>query len=102
MMSPLCLYCRLSLARHLPIWSHQAGRARPLAVRVPPAGQVAALGLRLLPFGDEIFEGGAAIADHRHVDMDVLVDRAGVDVDVDLLRARRAGGVGGGNGVVEA
>ena len=43
-----------------------------------------------------------AVADDRHVDLDVLVDRGRIDVDVDLLRVRREGVEPAGDAVVEA
>ena len=43
-----------------------------------------------------------AIADDRHVDMDVLVDRGRIDIDVDFLRAGREGVDAPGDAVVEA
>ena len=44
----------------------------------------------------------ATVADDRHVDLDVLVDRGGIDVDVDLVRARRERIEPAGDAVVEA
>ena len=50
----------------------------------------------------EIAQHIAGVADDRHVDADVLVDRGGIDVDVDLLRARRERVDPAGDAVVEA
>ena len=49
-----------------------------------------------------VLEHVRAVADDRHVDLDVLVDRGRIDVDVDLLRARREGVEPPGDAVVEA
>ena len=43
-----------------------------------------------------------AVADDRHVDVDVLVDRGRIDIDVDFLRAGREGIEPAGDAVVEA
>jgi hypothetical protein len=45
--------------------------------------------LALFPERDQVLEHVLDVADDRQVDHDVLVDRAGVDVDVDLLGAGR-------------
>ena len=42
------------------------------------------------------------VADDRHVDVHVFVDRGRVDIDVDFLRARREGVDAAGDAVVEA
>ena len=43
-----------------------------------------------------------AIADDRQIDLDVLVDRRRIDVDMDFLRAGREGVEPAGDAVVEA
>jgi hypothetical protein len=70
-------------ARQVSIWAHQSVRAGLLAWW-PAAFQDR----------DQVFQHAAGVADDRQVDADVLVDRRGVDIDVDLLAspARRRRG----------
>ena len=49
-----------------------------------------------------IFEHMRAVADDPQIDLDVLVDRRRIDVDVDFFRARREGVEPAGDPVVEA
>ena len=51
--------------------------------------------------GHELGENLRQVADERHVDLDVLVDLGGIDLDVDLLRVRRIGLEVAGDTVVE-
>ncbi len=78
-------------------------RAPPLDL-LPPQRQRLALGLPALGLeaGDDRLERGGGVADDRHVDPHVLVERGGVDIDVDLLRIRREGVEAPGDAVVEA
>ncbi len=55
-----------------------------------------------LPHADHVFQRMGHVADDRNVDPHRLVDRGRVDVDVDLLRARREGIEAAGDAVVEA
>src|SRR3546814_20560139 len=57
----------------------------------PPFAEIARLMAFFLPRGDQRVERASGVAEHREVDGDDLVDRAAVDVDVDLLRVRREG-----------
>ena len=59
--------------------------------------------LQLLPHRlDQAAQHALAVADDRDVDLDVLGDRRGIDVDVDDLRVRREGVHPPGHPVVEA
>ena len=53
------------------------------------------------PQTHQIFQYMGAIADDRQIDLDVLVDRGRVDVDVDLFRMRRESVEPAGDAVVE-
>ena len=77
----------------------------------PPCADLLPPGLQRLLVGNDrarapqphhVLEHMRAIADDRQIDLDVLVDRGRVDVDVDLLRARREGVEPAGDAVVEA
>ena len=86
-------------------WRIGEAIARPPAVDLlPPRLQRRLVDLRLLrlPDEDQILEHLADVADDRQVDADVLVDRRGIDVDVDLPRSRREGVDPAGDAVVEA
>ena len=48
------------------------------------------------------FEGGLGVADDGDIDVDVLADAAGVDIDVDDLGVGGEGGEVAGDAVVEA
>ncbi len=52
--------------------------------------------------GQQLLEHFAQIADQGHIDLDVLVDLGGVDLDVNLFGLGRIGGSGAGDAVVEA
>ena len=81
------------------------GIARPPAVdRAPPFGERGRIGLMRAraPQPHHVLEHMGAVADDAEVDLDVLVDRGRVDVDVDLLRLRREGVDAAGDAVVEA
>ena len=73
-----------------------------------PGGDVLppALGVGLLRFGledlQDVAEHIGAIADDRHIDANVLVDRGRIDVDMDLLRIRRERIGAAGDTIVEA
>ena len=71
---------------------------------LPPLAERLAVGLRLAvaPQLQHVLEHVGAVADDRHVDLDVLVDRRRVDIDMDLGRARREGVDPAGDAVVEA
>ena len=76
----------------------------PLVDLLPPVAERLLVGLRLgrAPQPQHVFEHMRAVADDRHVDLDVLVDRGRIDVDVDLLRVRRERVEPAGDAVVEA
>ena len=79
-------------------------RAAPLVDLLPPRGErllVRLLRLRA-PDADHVLQHMRAVADDRDVDLDVLVDRRRVDVDVDLARAGRERVEPPGDAVVEA
>ena len=67
----------------------------------PPGLDVRLLRFRLEHL-QEIAEHVGGIANNRHIDADVLVDRRRIDIDVDLLRARRKRIGASGDAVVEA
>ena len=75
----------------------------PLADLLPPALELSAVdGQRLrAPQPDHVFED-VRIADDRNIDHDVLVDRRGVDINVDLGRIRRELVELAGDAVIEA
>ncbi len=62
--------------------------------------------LRLLRLGlehrQDVAQHVGHIADDRHIDADVLVDRRWIDVDVDLLRVRRERVGAAGDAIIEA
>src|SRR6185437_7631589 len=60
---------------------------------LPPRRQRLEIGLPALASeaGDDRLERGAGVADDGHVDAYVLVERGGIDVDVDLLGIGREG-----------
>ena len=60
------------------------------------------LGAIRAPDAEHFLEHVRAIADDRQIDLDVLVDRRRVDVDVDFLRAGRKGVEPPGDAVIEA
>ena len=78
--------------------------AAPFVDGPPPGFQ--GLGVRLhlflVPKPDHLIQAFAGIADHRHVDGDVFVDRGGIDIDVDFLGAGRKGVGAPGDPVIEA
>ena len=53
------------------------------------------------PQPHHIFEHMRAIADDRHIGLDVLVDRRRIDIDMNLLRAGREGIQPSGDAVIE-
>src|SRR5215210_2334517 len=69
----------------------------------PPGLERRLVDLRLLrlPGREQLLEHPAAIADDWQVDLDVLVDRGAIDVDVDFLGARGKGVKPSGDAVVE-
>ena len=68
----------------------------------PPADRLGArLRPALLPERQHVGEHRADVADDRHLDVDVLVDRRGVDVDLHLVGAGREGVGAPGDPVVE-
>src|SRR3546814_7557062 len=69
----------------------QAVARAPLLDLLPPGLQrlLVELQLACLPGRQQVLQHRAGVADNRQVDHHVLVDRGGVDVDVDLLGARR-------------
>ena len=75
--------------------------AAPGADLLPPRLGVGLLALGL-ERGDQIAQHVGDVADDRHIDLDVLVDRRRVDIDVDLLGARRERIGTAGDPVVEA
>ena len=80
------------------------GKARLSRARQPSIRafhSVRSRGLALAPGFDQLFEHPAAIADDGQVDMDGLVDRAAIDIDVDLGRIGREGIEPAGDAVVE-
>ncbi len=90
---------------------HRVGRAesealaRPPGVDLPPPlGQ--RLGIRLIALGfprrAHVGDHRACVADDRDVGMDVLIDRGGIDVDVDDLGVGREAVDLAGDPVVEA
>ncbi len=76
----------------------------PVLDLLPPRLERRLVDLRLLRLPDDqhVLQHLGDVADDRQVDADVLVDRRGVDVDLDLLRARREGVDPAGDAVVEA
>src|SRR3954471_19890469 len=76
----------------------------PLVDLLPPAGERLFIRLARLrtPDADHVFQHMRAIADDREIDLDILVDRGRVDVDVDLARSRRERVEPPGNAVIEA
>ena len=79
--------------------------ARPPAVDLaPPRLQRLEIGARLpgLPHPDQLLQRVAGIAHDRQIDPHVLVDRAGIDIDVDLLGMGRELGKLAGDAIVEA
>ncbi len=76
----------------------------PVIDRLPPLGERRRVGpLRAgAPQPHHVLEHVRAIADDAEIDLDVLVDRGWVDVDVDLLAVRREGVEASGDAVVEA
>ena len=76
----------------------------PFVDLLPPVAERLLVGLRRAgaPQRDHVFEHMGAVADDRHVDLDVLVDRRRIDVDMDLGRAGREGVEPAGDAVVEA
>src|SRR3546814_9671493 len=72
-------------ARLLLFGEVEAARRAPAVDAAPPFAKVARLVALCLPAGDDRIERAAGVADHREVDGHDLVDRAAVDVDVDLL-----------------
>ncbi len=79
-------------------------RAAPAVDLGPPCLQRLEVGARLpgLPHPDQLLERVAGVAHDRQVDPHVLVDRAGIDVDMDLLGVGRELGELAGDAVVEA
>ena len=73
----------------------------PFGDLLPPRLDVRLLRFRLEHL-QQVAEHIGAVADDRHVDADVLVDRGRIDIDVDLLRARRERVDAAGDAVVEA
>ena len=80
----------------------EAARRAPAVDTAPPFAIVTRLEALVLPRRDQRIERAAGVADHREVDGDDLVDRAAVDIDVDLLRFGREGIEAAGHAVVEA
>ena len=76
----------------------------PAIDRRPPRFErrLVELGLLRLPGFDHLLEHLGAVADDWDVDPDVLVDRGAVDIDMDLLGARREGIDPAGDAVIEA
>ena len=76
----------------------------PFVDLLPPVGERLLVGRDRAgaPQPHHVLEHVRAVADDRHVDLDVLVDRGRIDVDVDLLRAGREGVEPAGDAVVEA
>src|SRR4029079_9742840 len=70
----------------------------------PPLGERPLVGLNgsRLPNPDHVLEHMRAVADHRNIDADILVDRRWIYIDVDLAGARREGVGAPGNAVIEA
>ena len=75
----------------------------------PPAGDLLPPGIERLLVGlgarppqpHQIFQNPADVAEDADIGADVLVDRRGIDVDVDLLRVRRERVDAAGDAVVE-
>ena len=44
-----------------------------------------------LPHADHVFQRMGHVAHNRNINLHRLVDRRGIDIDMDLLRARREG-----------
>jgi len=67
----------------------QAVALAPLVDLAPPGGHLGRLGscLRLADLRDQFLQHLLDVADDGDVDLDVLVDRRGIDIDLDLLRA---------------
>ena len=79
--------------------------ARPPAVdRAPPFGERALVGPMRpsAPQPHHVLEHMGAIADDAEIDLDVLVDRRRVDVDMDFARLRRERVEAAGDAVVES
>src|SRR3546814_1311620 len=94
----------LRLDRLAALLELQAVASAPFVDLLPPGLQRLLVKLQLarLPGREQILQHRAGIADDRQVDHHVLVDRGGVDVDVDLLGARRELVEAAGDAVVEA
>ena len=80
----------------------EAARRAPAVEAAPPFAKVAGLVPRFLPARDQRIERAPGIADHREVDRNDLVDRAAVNVDVDLFGIGRESVEAAGDAVVEA
>ena len=95
-------YCGLMTSFDVPIGERLA-RAPVVDLLPPrrraPSCRAARAGA---PQPHHVLEHMRAVADDRDVDLDVLVDRRRIDIDVDLLRARREGVEPAGDAVVEA
>src|SRR3954454_117881 len=76
----------------------------PFVDLLPPAGERLFVRLARLrtPDADHVFQHMRAIADDREIDLDILVDRGRIDVDVNLARSRRERVEPPGNAVIEA
>ena len=76
----------------------------PVVDRLPPLGERGRVGLQRVgaPQPHHVLEHVRAVADDAEVDLDVLVDRGRIDVDVDFLAVRREGVEATGDAVVEA
>ena len=76
----------------------------PLVDLFPPAVEFTGVNVQRLraPQPDHVFEHVSGIADDRNIDHDVLVDRRGVDINVDLGRIRRELVELAGDAVIEA
>ena len=102
LVEPLDGVLRLDDVARLPVGERLA--RPPLVDLRPPHLQRLLVGVARLgaPQPHHVFQHMRAVADDRHVDMDVLVDRRRIDIDVDLLRAGREGVDAAGDAVVEA
>ena len=80
----------------------EAAGGAPAVDAAPPFAEVARLITLVAPRGDQRIERAPGIADDREVDGDDLVDRASVDVDVDLFGIGRESVEAAGDAVVEA
>src|SRR6516165_5812288 len=86
-------YCLLRLDNRLGIAEAERVARPPAVDRAPPFGERASVGMMRSrpPQPRHVLEHMGAVADDAEIDLDVLVDRRRVDIDVDFPRLWREG-----------